>query len=86
MGDEVVEQFGERGLPLSDIVVRNKATGKAHIDLVAANVYWLRECGVMEGNMVRSGLCTRCNPSRFFSARVLGTASGRNLTAVVLRP
>ena len=42
VGDEVVEQFGERGLPLSDIVVRNKATGKAHIDLVAAYVYWLR--------------------------------------------
>lgn len=85
VGDEVVEQFGERGLPLGGIVVRNNVTGKAHIDLVAANVYWLRECGVREGNIVLSGLCTRCNPSRFFSARVLGTASGRNLTAVVLR-
>ena len=85
VGDEVVEQFCERGLPADGIVFRNEVTGKAHIDLVAANRYWMLGCGMYERNIVETGLCTKCNPSRFFSARALGVGSGRNLTGILLR-
>lgn len=85
VGDEVVEQFRERGLPLDKIMQRNKSTGKAHIDLVEANIFWMEKCGIDKNNILRSQLCTKCNPSRFFSARALGTKSGRNLTGILIK-
>lgn len=84
VGDEVVEMFRSRGLPIEKLAVRNPATGKAHIDLAEANAFWMRQCGLKDENIVRTNLCTKCNPTRYYSARNLGTASGRNLTALLL--
>jgi copper oxidase (laccase) domain-containing protein len=70
---------------MEDIMMRHPVTGKAHIDLVAANRFWMLRAGVPMENITASGLCTRCQPERFFSARALGVKSGRIVTGIVLR-
>lgn len=85
VGDEVVEMFERHGFPMERLTERDRATGKAHIDLAEANAWLLGSCGVPSGNIAFSGLCTKCIPERFFSARVLGTDSGRLLTGICLR-
>lgn len=82
VGDEVVEAFGKAGFDLSAIVKRNASTGKAHIDLRAANRDVLVAAGVLEGNIVLSRHCSRCEHGRFFSARRLGIDSGRTFTGI----
>ena len=82
VGDEVVENFKKMGFLLDEIVVRNAVTGKAHIDLRAANRAVLIDTGVPSGNIALSRHCSRCEPDRFFSARRLGINSGRTFTAI----
>ena len=85
VGDEVVDAFQKARFDLDGIMQRQAATGKAHIDLRAANRDVLIAAGVPASNIVMSNHCSRCEPDRFFSARRLGTASGRTLTAIVKR-
>jgi hypothetical protein len=82
VGDEVVEAFKQAHFNLDDIVARNAATGKAHIDLRAANRAVLAAAGVPVGNIVESQHCSRCEHDRFFSARRLGINSGRTFTGI----
>lgn len=82
VGDEVVEAFKKAHFDLNDIVIRNAATGKAHIDLRAANRAVLVAAGVPAGNIVESQHCSRCEHDRFFSARRLGINSGRTFTGI----
>ncbi len=83
VGDEVVAEFARHALSLNDIIVHNSTTFKAHIDLAAANCHLLVQSGVPRGNILLSGLCTKCQSDRFFSARSLGVNSGRILTGIV---
>ena len=85
VGDEVVAEFRRHAFSLHDIVKRNSATNKPYINLAAANRWLLESSGVPAANISLSGLCTRCEPLRFFSARALGINSGRVLTGIVLR-
>ena len=85
VGDEVVEEFRKAAFLLDEIVVRNASTGKAHIDLRAANRAVLIASGIPAGLIVPSQHCSRCEPDRFFSARRLGTASGRTFTGIIQR-
>lgn len=82
VGDEVVEAFRKGGFNLDTIVERNAATGRAHIDLRAANLAVLIEAGVPESAIVTSQHCSRCEHDRFFSARRLGIDSGRTFTGI----
>ena len=82
VGDEVVEAFGQAGFDLDSIVMRNETTGKAHIDLRAANLAVLVAAGVPACNIVTSRHCSRCEHQRFFSARRLGIDSGRTFTGI----
>lgn len=84
VGDEVVDAFKKARFNLDDMVVRNAAIGKAHIDLRAANSAVLVAAGVPVGNIVKSQHCSRCEYDRFFSARRLGINSGRTFTGVRL--
>lgn len=84
VGDEVVDAFKKARFNLDDMVVRNAATGKAHIDLRAANRAVLVAAGVPVGNIVKPQHCSRCEHDRFFSARRLGINSGRTFTGVRL--
>ena len=83
VGDEVVEAFGKAGFDLAAIVKRNAATGKAHIDLRAANRAVLIEAGLQPDNIILSQHCSRCEHDRFFSARRLGINSGRTFTGIL---
>ena len=85
VGDEVVEAFKKARFDLDAIVQRNAATGKAHIDLRAANRDVLIAAGVPATAIVMSRHCSRCEHDRFFSARRLGTASGRTFTGIIKR-
>ena len=82
VGDEVVDAFQQAHFNLDDIVVRNAATGKAHIDLRAANRAVLIAAGVPDGHIMLSQHCSRCEHDRFFSARRLGINSGRTFTGI----
>ena len=84
VGDEVASLFEEKGLADGGIIVRNSSTGKAHIDLVKANIAWLSAAGIASGNINPSSPCTKCNPMEYFSARNLGIASGRILTGIIM--
>ena len=83
VGDEVVEAFGKAHFDLDSIVKRNAATGKAHIDLRAANRAVLIEAGLQPENIILSQHCSRCEHDRFFSARRLGINSGRTFTGIL---
>lgn len=82
VGDEVVEAFEKARFDLGTIVARDASTGKAHIDLRAANRDVLIAAGVPAGNIVQSQHCSRCEHGRFFSARRLGIDSGRTFTGI----
>ena len=82
VGDEVVEAFKQAHFNLDAIVKRNTATGKAHIDLRAANRVVLVAAGVPVDHIVESQHCSRCEHDRFFSARRLGINSGRTFTGI----
>lgn len=61
------------------------ATSRPHVDLPGAVAATLISCGIPPDNIAKPGACSRCDSSRFFSARRLGIASGRTVTAVMLR-
>ena len=82
VGNEVVDAFSQAHFDLGAIVMRNVASGKAHIDLRAANRDVLVAAGVPVGNIVLSQHCSRCEHNRFFSARRLGINSGRTFTGI----
>lgn len=82
VGDEVVEAFKKARFDLDAIVTSDASTGKAHIDLRAANREVLVAAGVPAGNVVLSQHCSRCEHGRFFSARRLGIDSGRTFTGI----
>ena len=85
VGDEVVDAFRKARFDLGAIVNRNATTGKAHIDLCAANRKTLTAAGIPTENIVTSRHCSRCEHTRFFSARRLGINSGRTFTGIVFR-
>ena len=85
VGDEVVDAFRQAHFDLDSIVKRNAKTGKAHIDLRAANRDVLIAVGVPVDHVVVSQHCSRCEHERFFSARRLGINSGRTFTGIYKR-
>ena len=81
VGDEVYDQFREAGFDLSVLAVRKE---KWHIDLPACNRAVLVQAGVQPQNIHLSGLCTVRRQADFFSARALGTQSGRIYNGIML--
>lgn len=79
VGEEVAARFPE------SCVVRGQ--GKPHVDLPRFARERLLCAGVRAENIApfSSGLCTRCNPRRYFSARAIGVDSGRNFTFAMLK-
>lgn len=84
VGDEVYEAFQKVGFDMDKIAVRNEQSQKYHIDLWEANRLQLIECGVQAENIQISGICTYEQHETFFSARRLGTKSGRILSGIML--
>ncbi len=84
VGDEVADAFAAARLD-GEIITRNPATGKAHIDLQAANRCLLTECGIAPEMIFTDGRCSRHDPSgNYFSARRMGVSSGRTFSGIML--
>lgn len=84
VGEEVYEAFRKTGFDMDKIALWNEKTQKYHIDLWEANRLQLMNAGVLPENIEISGICTYENHDRFFSARRLGTKSGRILSGIML--
>ncbi len=95
VGDEVYKAFAEAGFDMNEIAKRypmmNRNSGNEdkeqpmrwHINLWECNKRQLLECGLQDGNITVSGICTYDNVEDYFSARRLGTASGRIFTGIM---
>ena len=82
VGDEVYERFVEARFDMGRLARRQD---KWHIDLPACNRDQLIQAGVPQANIHLSGLCTVAQAGTFFSARTLGTRSGRIYNGIMLR-
>ncbi len=82
VGDEVYDAFAAAGFPMERI---SRRYDKWHIDLWECNVLQLEAAGVQRAAIGIDGTCTYDNSDEFFSARRLGTASGRIFTGIMLR-
>ena len=80
VGDEVYDAFAAAAFPMERIARRMGA--KWHIDLWEANR--LQLCGVPEGSIEVSGVCTYSRCDEFFSARRLGIKSGRIFSGIMI--
>lgn len=74
VGDEVYERFQAAGF---DMPLISRRYAKWHIDLPECNRLQLLAMGLRAENIQVSGICTYTHSDRFFSARKLGTFSGR---------
>ncbi len=74
VGDEVSSRF-----PTANV----RCFGKPHVDLAGYVRDRLLDSGVSVIHLPRE--CTRCNPTKYYSARAMGIASGRNLTFAVVK-
>ena len=82
VGDDVYEPFAAAGYPMDDIAER---MDKWHIDLPNCCRLQLESTGIPSANIRLTDICTYDQTDDFFSARKLGTLSGRILTGIVLR-
>lgn len=78
VGEEVAEKFPET------CVVRKPEWSKPHVNLHRFIAERLVAIGLNKENIApfSDGICNRCHPDRFFSARALGVNSGRVFTFV----
>lgn len=81
VGQEVYDQFAGAGFNMGAIARMDK---KWHIDLPASNRLQLEAVGVQPGHIQDCGICTFRNSDQFFSARKLGTESGRIYTGMIM--
>lgn len=82
VGDEVYDSFRHAGFDMSRICRRYD---KWHIDLWECNRMQLEESGVRSEAVAIAGICTYANAGEYFSARRLGTASGRILSGIMIK-
>lgn len=78
VGEEVACRFDP------SVVIRRPDWRRPHVDLRGAVIATLTDAGLDPSAITCSGVCSCCNPDRFFSARVHGIASGRTLTVAKL--
>lgn len=82
VGDEVYDEFSAAGFDMGAISLRKE---KWHIDLKECNRRQLVAFGLQPENIAVSPICTFSSSSDYFSARRLGTASGRIYTGIMLK-
>ena len=97
VGDEVYDAFEQAAFDMAAVatqeIKRNPGAAdpakafekKWHIDLPLCNRQQLEHVGIPADNIFDSGVCTYDNADTFFSARRLGTDSGRIFTGIMLR-
>lgn len=89
VGEEVYEEFANANFNMDSIARQMKVAGtdfefKWHIDLKECNRQQLLQSGVKVENIQVSDVCTFNSSADFFSARKLGTASGRIYNGIMI--
>ena len=69
---------------IDKIIEFNKNTNSYFIDTVEINKELLKEEGILEENIVDSGICTYCNSSIIHSYRKEGKQAGRNTALICI--
>lgn len=85
VGDEVYLEFANAGFPMERISEWKRHSHKYHINLWIANMLQFNEFGIPDRQIELSGICTYLRYQDYFSARRMGTESGRALTGIMLR-
>ena len=70
---------------IDKIIEFNKNTNSYFIDTVEINKELLKEEGILEENIVDSGICTYCNSNIIHSYRKEGKEAGRNTTLICIK-
>lgn len=83
VGDEVVAALRAVAGGAAASAVTSGRSGRAHVDLRAANRSLLRAAGVPAAAIVDEGPCTRCAAAFWFSHRASGGRTGRQAAIVV---
>lgn len=82
IGQEVYDEFLKAGFEMEKI---SRMYDKWHVDLPLCNRLQLEQAGVPAENIQMSDVCTYQQVNDYFSARRLGTNSGRIYTGIILR-
>ena len=91
VGEEVALQFKEAGFDINSVwsfrgpKSEGNMSGGHHIDLNAACLQTLTDCGVKKENIQISNLCTYEDNQFLYSARKEGIECGRNITYIQIR-
>ena len=85
VGDELKPLFAEAGFPINEIFIDCADWAKSHLDLKAAVIFELLNCGVRDENIEISDICTYQHSSKYFSARKLSINSGRIFSGIILK-
>ena len=83
VGQEVIDNFGNAGFDLDQIVIRRNES--IFLDLWEANRQSMLSLGILPEHIEVSGICTFTQHQHFFSARQLGIKSGRILSGIMLK-
>ncbi len=84
---QVGELVWETAKSLGESVgIREDGPGHWRLDLWETNRRLLQAAGVPEEQIMVSGICTACNPDRFYSHRGSGGKTGRNLALLRIEP
>lgn len=83
LGQELYDHFKAADFPVETLF--KLSDNRLHLDLWEANRGQLKQIGVADKNIYVSGICTYANSDRFFSARRLGTLSGRTASCIMLK-
>lgn len=81
VGDEVYNEFRCAGFDMKAI---SRRYDKWHIDLWACNRIQMEGAGMSPRHIITSGVCTYSHADEYFSARRLGTASGRIFNGIMI--
>lgn len=84
VGPEVAALFKEAGFT-EEGIVRHDLGAKPHISLSQALRHTLLAEGLQAQNLCDAGICSFTHVARFFSARRLGTRSGRTFTGILIK-
>lgn len=82
VGDEVYEAFCDAGFDMKAI---SRRQDKWHIDLWECNRRQLEHAGLARESIRVTGICTFAHADDYFSARRLGTDSGRIFNGIMIK-
>jgi purine-nucleoside/S-methyl-5'-thioadenosine phosphorylase / adenosine deaminase len=84
VGEEVAEQFKEKGL--AKFIIKHPDKTKDYIDISGAAVQILKNLGIKRRNIDIISKCTKCSNSEFYSYRRDGWPTGQMLGVIAIDP